>query len=253
MRATAAPRRIVSGWDGCGVTVAEVAERLAEQRRPADGGPPFTLSGVLNLIAHCPAGDIDGMREVVEQLSDHQPSRAVLVTWSGEGEGIDANLSTSCRMTGGRASVVERVELTLRGEARAGAASVVGPLLRSELPTVLWWPGPPDPSPDGPLALLAELCDRVVTEVDRDGDAAAMLAILSGWVSEDGPLVTDLAWAAITSWRQLIAQVVDDGALARLRTRSGVGGRGPSGRTAERRGPPDGGMAAGTSWERRSR
>jgi hypothetical protein len=215
--ATAASESSISGWDGCGVTVAEVAERLAEQRRPADGGPPFTLSGVLNLIAHCPAGDMDGMREVVEHLSDHQPSRAVLVTWSEEGEGIDATVSTSCRLAGGRASVVERVELTLRGEARAGAASAIGPLLRSELPTVLWWPGAPDPSPDGPMAGLAELCDRVVTEVDRDGDAATALASLAAWTSADGPLVTDMAWASITSWRRLIAQVVDDGALAGLR------------------------------------
>jgi glucose-6-phosphate dehydrogenase assembly protein OpcA len=215
--ATAAPEASVSGWNGCGVTVADVAERLAEQRRPAGGGPPFTLSGVLNLIAHCPAGDLDAMREVVEHLSDHQPSRAVLVTQSEDGEGIDAAVSTSCRLAGGRASVVERVELTLRGEARAGAASAIGPLLRSELPTVLWWPGAPDPSPDGPLARLAELCDRVVTEVERDGDAAAALANLAGWASDDGPPVTDMAWAAITSWRRLITQVVDEGALARLR------------------------------------
>ncbi len=220
MSSTATPEGSVSGWDGCGVSVADVAERLAEQRRPSDGGPPFTLSGVLNLIAHCPAGDIEGMREVVEHLSDHQPSRAVLVTWSEEGEGIDATLSTSCRLAGGRASVVERVELTLRGEARAGAASAIGPLLRSELPTVLWWPAAPDPSPDGPLAQLAELCDRMVTEVDRDGDAATALANLVGWTSEDGPPVTDLAWAAITPWRRLIAQVVDEGALTRLRTAS---------------------------------
>ena len=215
--ATAAPRSSLSGWDGRGVTVSDVAERLAEQRRPADGGPPFTLSGVLNLIVHCPSGDLDAMREVVEHLSDHQPSRAVLVSWSADGEGIDAAVSTSCRLTGGRATVVERVELTLRGEARRGAASAIVPLLRSELPTVLWWPGAPDPSPDGPLAGLAELCDRVVTEVDRDDDAAAALATLAAWVSEDGPMVTDMAWASITSWRRLIAQVVDDGALARLR------------------------------------
>ena len=184
--ATGAPTSSVSGWDGCGVTVADVAERLAEQRRPADGGPPFTLSGVLNLIVHCPAGDLDAMREVVEHLSDHQPSRAVLVSWSADGEGIDAAVSTSCRLAGGRASVVERVELTLRGDARTGAASAIVPLLRSELPTVLWWPGAPDPSPDGPLAGLARLCDRIVTEVDRDEDAAAALATLAGWTSEDG-------------------------------------------------------------------
>ena len=215
--ATAAPETSVSGWDGRGVTIADVAERLAEQRRPTDGGPPFTLSGVLNLVVHCPAGDLEEMREVIERLSDHQPSRAVLVTWSGEGEGIDAAVSTSCRLAGGRASIVERVELTLRGEARGGAASAIGPLLRSELPSVLWWPGALDPSPDGPLAGLAKLCDRVVTEVERDGDAAGALASLAAWTSEGGPLVTDMAWAAITSWRRLIAQVVDDAALARLR------------------------------------
>lgn len=218
MSPTAAGETSVTDWDGCSVRVAEVADRLAEQRRPADGSPPFVLSGVLNLIAHCPARDLEGMREVVERLSDHQPSRAVLVTWSEEGEGIDAAVSTSCRLAGGRASVVERVELTLRGEARAGAASAIGPLLRSELPTVLWWPGAPDPSPDGPLARLAELCDRVVTEVDRDGDAATALRTLAAWASVDGLPVTDLAWAGITSWRRLIAQVVDEGALARLRT-----------------------------------
>ena len=157
--ATAAPTSSLSGWDGCGVTASDVAERLAEQRRPADGGPPFPLSG-LNLIVHCPAGDLDAMREVVEHLSDHQPSRAVLVSWSADGEGIDAAVSTSCRLTGGRATVVERVELTLRGEARTGPRAPSCPCCAPSCRPCSGGRGPPDPSPDGPLAGLAQLCDR---------------------------------------------------------------------------------------------
>ena len=117
------------------------------------------------------------MREVIERLADHQPSRAVLRELVGPtATGIDATRQHELpRRRRARHASVERVELTLHGEARAGAASAIVPLLRSDLPTVLWWPGAPDPSPDGPLARLAALADRVVTEVDRDDDAAAAL------------------------------------------------------------------------------
>ena len=140
------------------MTIAEVADRLAEQRRPPDGGMPFTLSGVLNLVAYAPSRPSSARcSEVIERLADHQPSRAiVLVSWSAGGEGIDATVSTSCRLAGGPAGVaVELVVLTLRGEARGGAASASVPLLRSELPTVLWWPGAPDASPAARSARLA--------------------------------------------------------------------------------------------------
>ncbi len=207
------------GWDGRGVTIAEVADRLAEQRRPPGGGAPYTLSGVLNLVAYVPSpDDLGPMHEVIEGLADHQASRTILIAAAGEGSGMDAAVSTSCRLAGGSTNMaLELVVLTVRGETREGAASACMPLLRSELPTVLWWPQPPDAEAGGRLAGLLDLADRVVTEAGRSDDAAAAVRALAGWLpGDDGPAVTDLAWAAVTPWRQLIVQVLDPDAVAAL-------------------------------------
>lgn len=215
--ATTPPRE---SWSGVGVSVGDVLERLAVQRRPSGGGPPTPLAGVLNLIAYAPSpADLAEMRALVEGLADDQPSRAVLVVESEGGAGIDAEVGTGRRRTGEGACVaVELVVLTLRGEAREGAASAITPLLRPDLPTVLWWPAAPDGADGGALDRVAELADRAVTEAGRHPDAAAGVRALAGWVPSAHPAVTDLSWAAITPWRQLIVQMIDEGALAALRS-----------------------------------
>ena len=207
-------------WDGIGVSIAEVEDQLAEQRRPPGGGIPFSLSGVLNLVAYAPTVDELGpMQEVIEGLADHQASRTIMIVESAEGSGMDASVSTSCRLMEDHPTMaLELVVLTIRGETREGEASAAMPLLRSELPTVLWWPGPPDTAAGSSLAALAGLADRVVTEAGRAHDAAAALRALAGWApGEEGPAVTDLAWAAITPWRQLIVQVLDPESLSAVR------------------------------------
>lgn len=207
-------------WSGSGVTVAEAVDRLAEMRRPEGARAPSTLAGVLNLVAHAPTpGDLNEMRSVIERLADHQPSRAILLCDGGDGDGIDAALTTTFRQSGGHTCVaVELVVLVLRGEARAGAASAAAPLLRADLPTFLWWPGPPDDDPGSPLARLARIADRVVTEAGRDDDGAAAVRALARWSPDAGAIVTDVAWASITSWRQLVAQKLDAAAVVALRS-----------------------------------
>jgi glucose-6-phosphate dehydrogenase assembly protein OpcA len=218
--ATAAATPPIGAWEGEGVGIGDVLGRLAEQRRREDGRAPYTLAGVLNLVAHAPdPGDLEEMRAVVESLADHQPSRAVLVVESGDGQGIDASVITRCRSTGDDTGIaVEVVALTLHGDAREGAASAVLPLLRADLPTVLWWPAAPDPSPTGALARLAGLAHRIVTEAGRGRDAAGCLRALASWAATAERPVTDLAWAAITPWRQLIAQMLDKPSLLALRS-----------------------------------
>jgi Glucose-6-phosphate dehydrogenase subunit len=216
--APATPGPLRTAWSGQGVAVAEVARQLGRQRRPG-GGAPLALAGVLNLVG-CAFGpeDLEDMRQVIERLADHQPSRAILLVPSDRGEGIDAEITTSCREASDDTTIaVELVVITVRGTARDGDASAVVPLLRPELPTVLWWPGPPEEDPEGPLARMAAIADRVITESGGEGDAAAGLACLERWIREDGPMVTDLAWAAITPWRQLLAQMLDPVSLERLR------------------------------------
>jgi hypothetical protein len=89
------------------------------------------------------------------------------------------------------------------------------PLLRADLPTFLWWPSAPEEAAE--LTALAALCDRLVTEGAALGDAGRAVALLSRWCDAGGIPPTDLAWAALTPWRQLVAHLVDPDALARLR------------------------------------
>lgn len=217
MSAVAAPPR--ADWSERGVTVDDVAQQLARQRRPAGGGAPLTLSGVLNLVAYAGRpSETAAILEVIERLADHQPSRAVVLCGEEDGTGIDARVSTTCRVSGGTAGVaLETVVLTLHGDARSGAASAAVPLLRSDLPTVLWWPWAPDRPSHTPLASLAAIADRVVTEAARGGDARAAVRALAAWVPAARPAVTDLSWAAVTGWRQLVAQMLQGEALAALR------------------------------------
>lgn len=205
-------------WEAAGVTVDAVAQQLARQRRPADGGAPYMLSGVLNLVAYAGhPSETAAMLQVIERLADHQPSRAVVLCGEPDGDGIDARVNTGCRAAGGSTRVaLETVVLVLHGDVRAGAASATAPLLRSDLPTILWWPWAPDRRADTPLAPLVAIADRVVTEAARGNDAREAVRALASWVPAARPAVTDLSWAAVTGWRQLIAQMLEGEALAAL-------------------------------------
>lgn len=217
MSAVAAPPR--TEWEATDVSVDEVAQQLARQRRPADGGAPFMLSGVLNLVAYAGhPSETAAMLAVIERLADHQPSRAVVICGEPGGDGIDARVTTACRVAGGSTGVaLETVVLVLHGEVRAGAASATVPLLRSDLPTILWWPWAPDRGSDGAMAPLAAIADRVVTEAARGTDACGAVRALAAWVPAARPAVTDLSWAAVTGWRQLVAQMLEGEILAALR------------------------------------
>lgn len=210
-------------WEGTGVTLDEVLARLADLRCPPDGGPPYNRTGVLTLVAHAAgAAEARALERVIDDLADHQPSRSVLVVEEEAGEGIDAAAGLACRdAEGGRSVAMELVRLTLRGRARAGLASAVVPLLRVDLPTVLWWPRAPE-ADDPSLEALAGLADRMITEAGRCARPADGLRALAPFAARGRPAATDLAWAAITPWRQLLAQMIDPPALAALRSASSV-------------------------------
>lgn len=214
---TAAAR--LDDWDGRDVHVAEVLDTLRRLRSPVPDAPPMTLASVLNLVAFAPDPEcLPVMEDLIQRMADHQPSRAVLVAADAHGAGIDAQVGISCRLAGEDTSVaVELVTLTLRGRARHGAGSAVVPLMRSDLPTFLWWPLAPVEREGGVLRALLGLAERVVCEAGRDGEAARGVRALERLAVNPGPAPTDLAWAAITPWRQLVSQVVDRPALAVLR------------------------------------
>ncbi len=205
-------------WDGHVDSVRDLSRALAGLQPTDADGRPLAMATVLNLVvAADPAGAADAER-VIESLADHQPSRAIIVERDPAGDGIDAHIEAQAQLVGsGRTpSRVELLRLRLHGAAAAGAASAVQALLRPDLPVFLWWPNAPDPT-DTVFTELSGRSDRLIAEAGALDGAAAVNA-LAGAIADSGAAVTDLAWAALTPWRQLLNQLIDGERLAKLRT-----------------------------------
>ncbi|MEW6581567.1 MAG: glucose-6-phosphate dehydrogenase assembly protein OpcA [Actinomycetota bacterium] len=203
--ATAAP---AARWEGRDVSLEEVVRRLGELRDHATHGAARGRTAVLNLVVWAPSGGPPA--EAPEMLGRLVgPSRVVIVAQDGGGAGIDARVEVFTRPGPVPDSVVceELVSLTLGGEVAAHAASAVTPLVHSDLPTVLWWPCAPEPERPA-YRELAGAADRVVLEAAASVPGPRAVALLAGEVAERAAVVTDLAWAALTPWRQLVAQIV---------------------------------------------
>jgi hypothetical protein len=224
-------------WQASDSRPGDVLERLAQFREAVACDPERSLTGVVNLIAVAEhPGERAALEELLIDLGHHQPSRTIVLAVDPSRDGLDVSVDADCLpVPDARQRVsVERIGLTMGGT-RSAAALMVAPLLRSCLTTVLWWPGVPASDDDG-AAELMHLADRVVTEGERLADPAAALARLRGLIDADGPVVTDLAWPAITCWRRAVSQALDHPSWERLRAgparlelRAGGGGAGLGG------------------------
>ena len=206
-------------WSGQGVRIADVARKLRELRAADGDSVHSTLTSVMNLVACAPSLDAASeIEQVTDGLRDHHPSRAVIVIPADGGDRIDARVEVMSHTDrpSGLTLQVEQIILTLRGAVAAHAGSAVIPLLRSELPTFLWWPAAPEPA-STTFAELARIADRLVTETGRGLRGIAALERMAGIAESSSAPVTDLAWAVITPWRQIVAMSLRGESLLALR------------------------------------
>jgi glucose-6-phosphate dehydrogenase assembly protein OpcA len=204
-------------WDGHVASARDLSRVLATLHPAGRDGRPLSVAAVLNLVVIADTDAAAAAEQVIESLADHQPSRAIIVERIPEGDGIDAHIAARAQIVGsaGDPSRVELLHLRLHGAAAEGAVSAIQALLRSDLPVYVWWPGPP-PTGDPAFADLARRADRLILEASQLGGIDA-IGRLSASVTDRGPAVTDLAWAALTPWRQLINQLITREHLERLR------------------------------------
>ena len=204
-------------WIGEDVCLADVDTALARLRAQAAAEAPSMRTSVMTHIAWVPHGWREQARAALEGMAELHPSRTILLFPEPHADDnrIDARAEVERWEVPDtdRGLVTEVVELTLRGSRANAPASVVEPLLISDLPVFLRWRGePPWDAPE--LEQLVDVTDRLIvdsTEWDDVPDSYRKLAELFPRCA-----ASDIAWARTSRWRSHLAELWP--AIAEVRT-----------------------------------
>jgi Glucose-6-phosphate dehydrogenase subunit N-terminal domain/Glucose-6-phosphate dehydrogenase subunit C-terminal domain len=193
-------------WYGEDVCLADVDDALARLRADAAAEAPSMRTSVMTHVAWVPYGWREPARAALEGMAERHPSRTILLfpEPNADDNRIDARAEVERWEVPGtdRGLVTEVVELTLRGTRADAPASIVEPLLISDLPVFVRWRGEP-PWGAAELEQLVEVTDRLIvdsTEWDDAPDSYLRLAELFSRCA-----ASDIAWARTSRWREHLA------------------------------------------------
>jgi hypothetical protein len=201
---------IETAWAGEDVSIAEIERELARLRIESseEGAQPNLRTSVMTHIAWAPPEWQEAAEETLSGMAERHPSRTLLlVPRPDEPDGIDAELSIRCFPVGDRAVCGEVIELKLRGNRSRAPASIVLPLLISDLPVFCRWRGRPEwDSPE--FVQLIGIVDRLIVDSTEWPDLPGAYAELAELFAR--VVVSDIAWERTERWRSLIASLWPD-------------------------------------------
>jgi glucose-6-phosphate dehydrogenase assembly protein OpcA len=208
---------------GRGPMSVEQIERELGQLRMNDDGTLGLRASVLNLIVVTDEESAAEVTRSVSNIAGRYPSRAlVLISDPAEEEpNLDFQLAAFCSARGGGAQVcAEQVTIHAEGPPAEHLESLAGPLLVSDLPVFLWYPGPFSPS-SPEFAGMAALADRIILDSAAAEDCELTLKEIAGLLEEEEtPAIGDLQWVQLSPWRSLVAELFSSperaGELGRL-------------------------------------
>jgi glucose-6-phosphate dehydrogenase assembly protein OpcA len=194
-------------WAGEDVALADVERalwRLRDASAEGTEGPDLRTS-VMTHLAWVPAKWREAAVDTLAGLGERHPSRGILLfPEPSAADGIDAKVSVlAFPLRGERRHVAaEVIELTLRGHRAAAPASIVTPLLVTDLPVFLRWRGElPFGSPE--LEQLLGVCDRLVVDSSEWKDVSGAYRQLEPLF--DRAAISDIAWRRTWPWRLALA------------------------------------------------
>jgi hypothetical protein len=203
----------LSEWTGEDVRLADVDRAIAQLRAAtaAEGSQPSLRTSVMTHIAWVPEGWVEPARAALSGMAERHPSRAILLfpEPNAGADGIDAAVSLECYAVPGveREVCSEVIELHLRGARAKAPASVVEPLLISDLPVFLRWRGEP-PWGAQEFDQLVGVTDRLIVDSTEWDDLPFPYRGLAELF--DRAAVSDIAWARTSRWRALLATLWPD-------------------------------------------
>jgi glucose-6-phosphate dehydrogenase assembly protein OpcA len=158
---------------------------------------------VMTHIAWVPEEWVEAAEDVLAGLAERHPSRTiVLFPQSGDG-GIEGDVeSEGFPVSEGLTICTDTIRIRLHGTSAEHPASVVEPLLISDLPVFVRWRGVP-PFGEQAFEELIDVADRLIvdsTEWPSLPNPYARLAEIFDRVA-----VSDIAWARTSRWRPMLA------------------------------------------------
>jgi glucose-6-phosphate dehydrogenase assembly protein OpcA len=193
-------------WFGEDVCLADVDTALARLRAQAAAETASMRTSVMTHLAWVPAAWAEPARAALEGMAERHPSRTILLF--AEPDAQDNRIDAEARVERwevpdtDRGLVTEVVELTLRGARSMAPASIVEPLLISDLPVFLRWRGePPWGAPE--LEQLVDVTDRLIVDStewdDLPGSYRQLVELFPRCAA------SDIAWARTSRWRSHLA------------------------------------------------
>jgi glucose-6-phosphate dehydrogenase assembly protein OpcA len=186
--------------------VAEVEGQLAKLRHRESGDDaPVLRTSTMTHIAWAPPRWLDQARSTLAGLQDRHPARTILlVPERRRVTGVTAKASLfAVDVDDEREAFAEVVELHLGGAAVDHPASIVLPLLISDLPVFCRWRGEPDWD-SRPLLELVGVADRFVVNSSEWHGAERGYERLPGLF--DSIAVSDIAFSRTVGWRARLAE-----------------------------------------------
>jgi glucose-6-phosphate dehydrogenase assembly protein OpcA len=213
--AAASPKSLE--WIGRDVAVSDIARELSSLREATSGlEHPVMRTSVMTHVAWVPSAWAEAALATLEGLGERHPSRTIVLLPEPDAsdDRIDAVASLRSFEVEGlhKAVSTEVVKMWLRGERAFAPASVVAPLLVSDLPVFVRWRGEPPFGADE-LDQLVDLADRLVVDSSEWKHLPRAYGRLTGLF--DRSAVSDIAWRRSLQWRRSLALLWPDIAQVR--------------------------------------
>jgi glucose-6-phosphate dehydrogenase assembly protein OpcA len=184
-------------------SVSEIEHELASLRAAEASGSRLRTS-VMTHIAWVPEEWVEAAEDVLAGLAERHPSRTIVLFPQSAGSGLAGDVELESFAARQRSVCTETIRIRLQGASAEHPASVVQPLLISDLPVFLRWRGLP---PFGRTAFeeLVGVVDRLIVDSTEWADLPKPYAGLAGIF--DRVVVSDIAWARTSRWRQMLASL----------------------------------------------
>jgi glucose-6-phosphate dehydrogenase assembly protein OpcA len=198
-------------------TIERELSRLWKDAADPQQGKAVMRTCTLNLIVFASdQAEADRLALAIQELTASHPNRTVMLVADPEAEqtSLDAWVQANCLFTApGQPQLCgEQVTIVTHGASGAQAAGLVLSLLLPDLPVIAYWPGVL-PFDDPIVARLRGAIDRLILDSASLDAPLTALALLSAAQHGDALhkafTLSDLHWARLTPWRELIAQFFD--------------------------------------------